>query len=471
MRFHCLLHTLLNCAGLAAAVSFSYTGSTVQLGDAYYFIDPEVAGTIPLPSPLCANGSLELVPVAVVSDAGQAAGDVQTLTEKWSAKDDVFHEAFLANGLFTGGTAAESPNASRRRADAALPPGPYFAHPTTGQVHRVYRLYDDFSNSFTASLLQKRDGSFQTLAGQAPAAGSLSIGVPSRLYYTRTEAQPLAGVRIGVKDLYNLKGVKQSNANRAWYHLYPPAEETSPVIQRLVGAGAVIVGFQMLAQFANGDTFTADFVDLHSPFNPRGDGYQIPSGSSSGAGASIASYDWLDVAIGSDTGGSVRGPAQVSGVFGNRPTHGAASLDLVTPLAPSMDTAGAIVRDPELWDSVLAVMYGGNYTSLTNVKKQEYPSKIYTFSFPDDSVGEDATTYFGDFIAAAAHFTGADVEEIDIDALWNETHPEEAGEVTLEQLLDTTYVTFTTKEQGRLVRDPFFADYAGMLVQKRTLDE
>lgn len=67
---------------------------------------------------------------------------------------------------------------------------------------------------------------------------------------------------------------------------------------------------------------SADWVSYHSPFNARGDGYQDPSSSSAGAGAGIGSYSWLDIGLASDTGGSVRGPAQVNGAFGNRPTWG-----------------------------------------------------------------------------------------------------------------------------------------------------
>lgn len=459
MRLCRQLQALLAGATFAAA-SFLYTGSTVQLGDNYYFIDAEVAGTIPWPGATASNSSLALVPVTVVADAAQAS-NLQRLVDDWLAKDDVFHEVFLENGVFSNGTAAGSSSSSCAR--RALPPGPYFANPVTGQVHRVYRLYDDFSNSFTASVQQKLDASFETLSAQMPAVMSLTIGVPSRLYYTRTKKQPLAGVRIGVKDLYSLKGVRRSNGNRAWYHLYPPSEETSPAIQRLIDAGAVVVGYQGLAQFANGDKFTGDWVDFHSPFNPRGDGYQIPLGSSSGAGASIASYEWLDVAVGSDTGGSVRNPAQIAGVFGNRPTHGAASLDLVTPLAPTLDTAGLLVRDPWLWDAASAVMYGSNYTSLSDAQSVAYPSKVYAFSFPGIGVNETATgNMLAKFTGAVGKLADTEVEMLDMDELWNKTRPEALEGTSLLQLLNATYVVLTTMEQSRLVRDPFFTDYAGM---------
>ncbi len=167
-----------------------------------------------------------------------------------------------------------------------------------------------------------------------PASASLTVGVPSRLYYTRTAARPLAGVRIGVKDIFQLAGARRSNGNRALWHLYPPAGATAPAVRRLIDAGAVIVGLQKASQFANSESPTADWVDYHAPFNPRGDGYRDPSSSSSGAGASVASYAWLDAALGSDTGGSIRGPSQAQGLFGNRPSHGLVPLDGVMPLAP-----------------------------------------------------------------------------------------------------------------------------------------
>ena len=202
----------------------------------------------------------------------------------------------------------------------------------------VYRLYEDFAGAFTESLLQTPSGEFTFLSAQIPSSASLTVGVPSRLYYTKTISKPLAGIRLGIKDIFQLAGVKNSDGNRAYYSLYPAAKSTGPAVQNLIDAGAIIVGHQKASQFANGEEATADWVDYHSPFNPRGDGYQDPSSSSSGAGASIASYPWLDLALGSDTGGSIRGPSEVQGIFGNRPSHGLVALDNVMrtylPLSP-----------------------------------------------------------------------------------------------------------------------------------------
>lgn len=160
---------------------------------------------------------------------------------------------------------------------------------------------------------------------------------------------PLAGVRLGVKDVYDIEGVKASCGNRAYHGLYPPRDATVLAVQKLIDAGAVIVGKRKANQFANGETATADWIDYHSPFNLSGGGYQDPSSSSAGAGASIGSYDWFDFAIGSDTGGSIRGPSEVQGLFGYRTSHGLVSLTGVMPLAPELDTAGFLTHDPFLW--------------------------------------------------------------------------------------------------------------------------
>lgn len=171
---------------------------------------------------------------------------------------------------------------------------------------------------------------------------------------------PLASVRVTVKDIYfrtssprlfwdlrdinvlAVQGIAASCGNRAFYQTYGMQNTTGPAVQRLVDLGANIVGITKTVQFANGDRATADWVDYHAPFSLRGDGYHEPSGSSTGAGSSTSAHDWLDVGIGSDTGGSIRLPAGVNGLFGIRPSVGAISLDHVMPLSSVLDTPGYV---------------------------------------------------------------------------------------------------------------------------------
>lgn len=171
-------------------------------------------------------------------------------------------------------------------------------------------------------------------------------------------------MRLAVKDIYDVKGLRTGCGNRAFWQLYPPKERTAPAIQRLLDGGMILVGKTKTSQFANGETATGDWVDLHAPYNPRGDGYQDGSSSSTGSGTAVAAYPWLDFAIGSDTGGSMRGPAGANGIFGNRPSHGAVALDDVMPLSPELDTAGIFSRDAKLWAAAGHWWYQ-NFTSVS----------------------------------------------------------------------------------------------------------
>lgn len=352
--------------------NLEYSGFSVKLQDVHYFVPPFSAGQV-------CNQSLNvktsghpvgLVPVTVVA---KPVSDLEGMFIDWASRDDVWQPGFLET-VFVSGVDISQPTKATYRPNInssvsplldgnQVPSGPYFFDPSTGNAYPAFRLYDDFAGAFTQSLLQRPDGRFQTMSAQVPSSASLTIAVPSRLHFTPTKEKPLAGVRVGVKDIFSLAGMKNSNGNRAWYGLYPPANSTSTALQNLIDAGAVIVGFQKASQFANGEVATSDWVDYHAPFNPRGDGYQDTASSSAGAGSSIGSYRWLDLAVGSDTGGSIRGPAGVQGLFGNRPTHGIVNLDDVMPLSPRLDTAGFLTRDPYIWDIASAALYGDNYTS------------------------------------------------------------------------------------------------------------
>jgi hypothetical protein len=457
----------------SAAAQLTATGASVKLNNVYYYISPYSAGKVTDTGILSVLSGVPSAfgfkPVTVVADT-VAKADLQALFSNWTTKDDVFQPAFLG-GIFLAGAdttclskltlfATTQSVVFPLAAGSGVPSGPYFLETATGFVYQAFRLYDDFAGAFIESLLQNPEGTFQPLSAQMPGSASLTIGVPSRVYFTPTAAKPLAGVRVGVKDLYSLAGVKNSNGNRAWYGLYPAHTTTCLVIQRLIDAGAIVVGLQKLSQFANGETATADWVDYHSPFNPRGDGYNDPSSSSSGAGASIGSYDWLDIAVGSDTGGSIRGPSGSQGLFGNRPSYGLVSLAGVMPLSTTLDTPGFLTRDPYIWDKANKVLYASNYNSLVG-KPTVYPKKVITLGFPVNATTPAATLQIN-FANALASFIGGTVAPLNLATAWSNSPPPEAGSSPLAQFLNTTYAILISKEQTALVRDPFYADYAGM---------
>lgn len=275
------------------------TGVSILLNDINYFISPFTAGTISVEQ--SALSSIDtvygLAPVTVVRDAIDEAS-LPELFANWTSTDDVFQDGFSTTVLL-GGQADAIPT-SRSEADGAesrilqlgsenIPSGPYFLEAATGDLYPVYRLYHDFSGAFTKSLLQTPNGTFQPLSAHIASSATATISVPSRLYFNRTAEKPLAGVRIGVKDVYQLAGARSSFGSRTWYDFYQASRFTGPAVQSLIDAGAQIVGLQKASQFANGERATAEWVDYHSPFNPRGDGYQDSSSSSAGAGSSIAS--------------------------------------------------------------------------------------------------------------------------------------------------------------------------------------
>ena len=126
------------------------------------------------------------------------------------------------------------------------------------------------------------------------------IAVPSRICCSRTAAQPLQGLRIAVKDIFHIKGLRTSLGNQAYLETYAARTETAKCIKTLVELGAHIVGTTKLAAFAATEE-PLECIDFQAPWNPRADGHQSPAGSSSGSGVAVAAYEWLDVAIGSDS--------------------------------------------------------------------------------------------------------------------------------------------------------------------------
>lgn len=469
----CLLAFSVSATGTGQLAS---AGVSVNLNGVDYFVSPYSVGTVPVCSSALSSvpAIYGLRPITVVSES-IATNSLANLISNWTSADDVFQSGFLGAVLLSGITsrsACQTKQVSCKTkaysgtlnvlplSAKSIPSGPYFIDSYSGDLYPVYRLYDDFAGAFVEALLPTPQGTFQPLSAKIAGSSTVSVGVPSRLYFTKTAEKPLAGVRVGVKDIYRLAGVKGSNGNRAYYNLYEASNVTGPAIQRLIDAGAQIVGMQKPSQFANGETATADWVDYHSPFNPRGDGYQDPSSSSSGAGASIASYDWLDIAVGSDTGGSIRGPSGVQGVFGNRPSFGLVSLDHVMPLSSALDTAGFLLRDPYLWDIAQSTLYESNYTSLAS-STPKYPQQIYTLGFPSNRSSSLAAPLLLDFLDNLATFVNGTVTATTMATEWSNSGPFGENGTALTELLNTTYPTLITKDQISLMRESFYEDYAG----------
>ncbi|KAK0512827.1 hypothetical protein JMJ35_004844 [Cladonia borealis] len=227
--------------------------------------------------------------VTTVSLNGQSCvteGWLQQMLAEYRSIDDVFHNEFLSGIMFTEaakekgldisprahkllkslGTAwievVETPDAEIT--GATLLPGPYLtglSSPASFQAEAPRELHVGVKYVQT-----------------------ISIAVRSRLRGVATKEKPLCNMRIAVKDIFKIEGIRTSVCNKAYYELYPPATETAGCIKILEEAGATIVGTTKLASFAATEE-PLECIDFQAPWNPRADGYQSPAGSSSGSGA------------------------------------------------------------------------------------------------------------------------------------------------------------------------------------------
>jgi aspartyl-tRNA(Asn)/glutamyl-tRNA(Gln) amidotransferase subunit A len=167
----------------------------------------------------------------------------------------------------------------------------------------------------------------------------------------RLPAGPLAGVPVGLKDLIDHEG-RATTAGSAFYREVPP--RSSPVVTRLEEAGGVVIGRTGLHEFAFGfSSENPHFGPVRNPWDPT----TSPGGSSGGSAAAVAA-GITPVAIGTDTGGSVRVPASLCGCFGLKVTQGRVPIDGVFPLATSVDTVGPLADSIDALDRSYRVLSG-----------------------------------------------------------------------------------------------------------------
>jgi aspartyl-tRNA(Asn)/glutamyl-tRNA(Gln) amidotransferase subunit A len=170
---------------------------------------------------------------------------------------------------------------------------------------------------------------------------------------------PLDGAIVTIKDLFDVAG-EPTRAGSKILADAPPATADAPVVRRLRAAGAVIVAKTNMSEFA----FTIVGMNPHygTPGNPA-DRARIPGGSSSGAAVAVAD-GMCEIAIGSDTGGSVRVPAALCGIVGFKPSQSRVPTEGVFPLSFSLDSIGPLARTVEDCAKADAVMAGEDYTPL-----------------------------------------------------------------------------------------------------------
>jgi len=183
---------------------------------------------------------------------------------------------------------------------------------------------------------------------------ALEMSIASDIRIAHGQARPLEGLPLAIKDLFCTKGVKTTAGSNILSNFIPPYEST--VSQNLWDAGAVLLGKTNMDEFAMGSSNeTSRFGPVFNPWRARNSNANlVPGGSSGGSAAAVAGKRCL-AATGTDTGGSIRQPAAVTGTVGLKPTYGRCSRWGIVAFASSLDQAGPMARTVR--DAALLLKY------------------------------------------------------------------------------------------------------------------
>ena len=207
---------------------------------------------------------------------------------------------------------------------------------------------------------------------------------------------PLHGIPVVLKDNYDTADMPTTGGSVLLEGSVPP--DDAFLVKKLRAAGAIIIAKANMSEFASGAAHSSLGGQILNPHDLT----RTPSGSSGGTGASIAAA-YATVGLGTDTGGSIRGPSTANGIVGLKPTHGLLSRDGIIPLALSFDTGGPIARSVYDVAAALGVMTGVDAADAATKKSEGRFDTDYTRYLKTDALN-------GARIGIARDFLGADAD-------------------------------------------------------------
>jgi amidase len=244
---------------------------------------------------------------------------------------------------------------------------------------------------------------------------------------------PLHGIPVVLKDNFDTADMPTTAGSFMLKGSIPP--DDAFLVRRLREAGAIILAKLNMSEFASGGAMNSLDGPTYNPHDPA----RTPSGSSGGTGAAIAAA-YASVGLGSDTGGSVRGPSSANGIVGLKPTYGLLSRDGIVPLALSFDTAGPMARHVYDVAVVLGVMAGVDPSDAATSRSEGQFKKDYT-QYLDSNALEGAR------IGVARDFMGSD-EEVD----WIIEAALEAMRESGAEIVDVTLPEWLLEARGKFYR-------------------
>jgi amidase len=194
----------------------------------------------------------------------------------------------------------------------------------------------------------------------------------------RAATGPLADLSFAAKDLFDVAGYPTGGGNPIVLAMSGIKTRTAPTVQKLLDAGARFAGKTVTDELA----FSMNGNNAHfgAPVNGAAP-LRITGGSSSGSASAVSSR-LCDFALGTDTGGSVRAPANHCGLYGLRPTHGRVSLEGALDLAPSFDTCGWFARDIGTFARVADVLLEADAAPLPERVRLLRPDDVWALAVP-----------------------------------------------------------------------------------------